>query len=102
MKELQMHIKSKEKSYPIFINNDELSNLKSKIIEACNNKNYIVVFSQKVYKLYSKVLDFPKNKIFVLKDGEKEKNYKNYLKIIKQAIERGLTRNDVMIAKNCL
>ena len=44
MKELQMHIKSKEKSYPIFINNDELSNLKSKIIEACNNKNYIVVF----------------------------------------------------------
>ena len=52
MKELQMHIKSKEKSYPIYINNEELSNLKSKIINATGNKNYIVVFSQKVYKIY--------------------------------------------------
>ena len=80
MKELQMQIKSKEKSYPIYINNEELSNLKSKIINVTGNKNYIVVFSQKVYKLYSKVLDFPKNKIFVLKDGEKEKNYKGSTK----------------------
>lgn len=98
MKELQMHIKSKEKSYPIFINNDELSNLKSKILEACNNKNYIVVFSQKVYKLYSKVLNFPKNKIFVLKDGEKEKNYKNYIKILNFALSQKLKREDSIIA----
>ena len=98
MKELQMHIKSKEKSYPIYINNEELSNLKSKIINATGNKNYIVVFSQKVYKIYSKVLDFPKSKIFVLKDGEKEKNYKNYIKILNFALSKKLKREDSIIA----
>ena len=34
----------------------------------------------------------------VLKDGEQEKNFKNYIKILETAERMGLTRSDVMIA----
>lgn len=98
MKKLEMNIKSKDISYPIYIDNDNLENLKSKISEICGDKNYIVVFSQKVYKLYSKILDFPKDKIFILKDGEQEKNYKNYIKILNFALSKQLKREDFIIA----
>ena len=46
------------------------------MMEVINNKNYIVVISKKVNDLYWKVLDFPSDKIFVLKDGENQKNFK--------------------------
>lgn len=98
MNKLEMYIKSQDKSYPIFIDNDDISDLKRKISDACCNKNYIVVFSQKVYKLYSKVLDFPKDKIFILKDGEQQKNYKNYIKILNFALSKKLKREDYIIA----
>ena len=74
MIELSVSIKGKEKIYPIHINNIDLENLKNAILEEIHYKNYIVVISQKVHKLYLKVLDFPKDKIFILKNGEKEKN----------------------------
>ena len=54
--------------------------------------------SKKVYKLYFQDLNFDDEEIFILNDGEKEKNYKNYLKIINKAVRLGLTRNDVIIA----
>ena len=73
MEKLEVNIKEKNLSYPIIINNDDIENLKSSILNTIGNKNYIVIISQKVHKLYSKLLDFPKEKIFILKDGENEK-----------------------------
>jgi len=98
MTKLEMKINSNVLNYPIFIDNEPLESLKEKIDEICCNKNYIVIFSEKVYKLYSKILNFPKDKIFILKDGEKEKNYKNYIKIINFALSRKLKREDYIIA----
>ena len=98
MIELSVNIKGKEKNYPIHINNMDLENLRNAILEEIHYKNYIVVISQKVHKLYSKILNFPKDKIFILKDGEKEKNYQNYGKILDFALKRKLKREDAIIA----
>lgn len=98
MNNLEVNIKSKNKTYPIYIDNHDISGLKNKILKECNGKNFVVIFNQKVYKLYSKILDFPKDKIFVLKDGEKEKNQKNYLKILDFVLSKKLKREDYIIA----
>ena len=66
---LSVNITEKEKSYPIYINNIDINNLKSAILNEIADKNYIVVFSQKVHKLYGKILDFPKEKTFIRKHG---------------------------------
>lgn len=98
MLQINVEIKEKEISYPIIINNEDISNLKNSIFDKIGTKNYIVIFSQKVYKLYSKILDFPKDKTFILKDGEGEKNFKNYAKILDFALRKKLTRQDYIIA----
>lgn len=98
MENLEVNIKGKDKSYPIYINNEDIENLKKHILNEIDNKNYIVVFSQKVYKLYSKILDFPKDKTYILKDGEDEKNIQNYSKILDFAMSKKLTREDAIIA----
>ena len=95
---LTVNIREKNKSYPIFINNSDIEKLKQSILEVIENKNYIVVISQKVHKLYSQKLDFPKEKTYVLKDGENEKNFKNYEKILDFALAKKLTREDAIIA----
>lgn len=98
MNTLEVNIKSRAKQYPIYIDNADFSVLRRKILQECGDKNYIVVFNQKVYKLYSKEFDFPKDRIFILKDGEQEKNYKNYLKILDFALSKKLKREDYIIA----
>ena len=98
MVNLFVKINSEEKSYPILIENEEISELKKKIFDYIKNRNFLVVISQKVEKLYGKKLNIPKENKFVLKDGEKEKNFKNYEKILNCALKLKLTRNDVIIA----
>jgi 3-dehydroquinate synthase len=98
MIKLSVNISEQRTSYPICICNTDLSELKRLVLENINYKNYIVIFSQKVYKLYSKILDFPKDKIYVLPDGEKEKNYKNYIKILNFALSKKLKREDAIVA----
>ena len=95
---LSVNIKSQDKSYPIFIENQTISALKEKILSFLNGKNYLVVISEKVEKLYGKELGFDKSQKFVLKDGEKEKNFKNYKKILEKALKMKLTRNDAIVA----
>ena len=89
---LSVNIKGIELNYPIYISNNDLSELKNTVADEINHKNYIVVFSEKVYKLYSKILDFPKDRTLVLKDGEAEKNPKNYFKILDFALKNKLKR----------
>lgn len=95
---MEVNITGSQKKYPIFFLNDNIENLKTKIIDYIEKKNYIVVISRKVYKLYSKILDFPKDKILILKDGEREKNFSNYTKILNFALNKKLTRQDAIIA----
>ena len=89
---------SDNKEYPIEISDDSFAKLNQELYEATRGQKRLVVMSKKVYNLYFNELNFSEEEVFDLKDGEKEKNYKNYLKIMKRAIECGLTRNDVIIA----
>lgn len=86
------------KSYPIFIENDLITDLKIKLDKATEGKKRLVIFSEKVYRLYKNELNFDKKEIFVLKDGEVEKNIKNYAKIINKAIALKMSRKDIIIA----
>lgn len=98
MADLSVRIKQDEKSYPIIIKNEGITILSEKILSYVNGKNYLAVISEKVEKIYGKQLNIPKENKFILKDGEKEKNFKNYQKIINSALKKKLTRKDVIIA----
>ena len=98
MQSLEVKIKEKETFYPIHIEYDSIENLKNKILSNLSGKKYLVVISEKVNKLYGKTLGFDNTKKFVLKDGEKEKNFSNYKKIFDKAIQIGLSRKDAIIA----
>lgn len=98
MSDLSVKIKQDEKSYPIIIKNEQITDLSEKIKSFVKGQNYLAVISKKVEKLYGKQLNIPKENKFILKDGEKEKNFKNYQKIINFALKKKLTRNDAIIA----
>lgn len=98
MSEIVVNIKNPETTYPIEIKNEPVSDLCNKIINAINGENYLIVISEKVEKLYGKELNFPKSNKFILKDGEKEKNFKTYQKIINRALELKLTRKSSIVA----
>ena len=98
MSEIFVNIKGNETNYPIYIKNEPISDLKEKIIEKINGENYLVVISEKVEKLYGKELDFPQKNKFILKDGEKEKNFNTYQKIMTRTLELKLTRKSSVIA----
>ena len=86
------------KEYLIDISDGGFERLNREVYELTKNQKRLVVMSKKVYKLYSEDLNFSDDEIYVFPDGEKEKNYKNYLKILNKAFELGLTRKDVIIA----
>lgn len=98
MCKLEVNIKSAQKNYPIFINNHDIEKLKDEIFDYIGSKNFIVIMSRKVYKLYSNILKFPKEKNFYIKRRGKEKNIKNYTKILDFALKNRLTREDSIIA----
>lgn len=93
---VEVKIKSEEKNYPIIIENEAISDLRQKILS--HTDSYLVVISKKVEKLYGKQLNIPKERKFVLKDGEKEKNFKNFQKILNHALKLKLTRKSAIIA----
>lgn len=98
MVKLSVNIKSDEKSYPIVIENEAIADLNEKIFSYIEGKNYLVIISEKVEKIYGKILGFEKTHKFILKDGEKQKNFKNYKKILDCALKMKLTRKDAIIA----
>ncbi len=86
------------KNYNIIISDDKFSKLMEEIDTLTSGKKRLFVVSKKVYGLYKEQLGLYEGEVFVLKDGEKEKNFKNYIKILERASEMGLTREDVLIA----
>lgn len=86
------------KSYPIYITKNSVKELAQHINDITSEQRRLIVISKKVYKLYKKELCFNKNELFILNDGECEKNIRNYQRIIEKAISLGLSRKDVIIA----
>ena len=86
------------KNYDIIISDDKFSKLMEEIHEFTNNQKRLFVVSRKVYQLYKTELNLCDTEVLVLNDGEKEKNLKNYIKIIETAEKMGLTRKDAIIA----
>lgn len=84
--------------YNIEISDNEIEILMSDMNSFTAKKRRLFVISKRVYKLYKKEFALNKDEVLILPDGEKEKNYKNYLKIIEKAYELGLTRGDIFIA----
>lgn len=95
---IDVEIEEKHKIYPIYIDTDSLEDLKERIIKEFDLKKYLVVISEKVYKLYGKQLGFGTDEIFILKDGEIQKNFKNYQKILQCCEKKGLNRKSALIA----
>lgn len=95
---LDVNINEQKKSYPISISSKEISSIKEDVSKYLSGKNYVVIISQKVDKLYGKELGFEKANKFVLKDGEKEKNLKNYKHFLDFCLKKKLTREDTIIA----
>ena len=95
---MNVKINASEKNYPIKINNNDIPELYNEVLEITGKNNILAVISQKVFKLYGNFLNLPKERIFILKDGEKEKNFKTYQKILAAALKLKLTRNDFIIA----
>ena len=86
------------KNYDIVISDEEITKLRDDLdIETYGQKRLFVV-SKKVYGLYQKYLNLPEEETLILNDGEREKNPKNYLKIIEAASRAELTRSDVIVA----
>ena len=98
MPEISININSQETKYPIFIDNEPIDNLYKKLLDIVADKNYFVVISEKVEKIYGKNLKFPKNRKFILKDGEKEKVFNNLKKILDFALKLKLDRKSVIVA----
>ena len=95
---IYIEITEKNKSYPIYINSEPITDLQHRILNDFGNINFVAVISEKVYKLYSKALSFDKSKLFILKDGEIQKNFKNYKKILEFCVQKGLDRKSAIIA----
>lgn len=89
---------SDNKEYLIDISDSSFAKFNQEIFEYTRGQKRLVIMSKKVYKLYSGDLNFEDEEIYIFPDGEQEKNYHNYLKIIQRATEMGLTRKDVIIA----
>lgn len=82
-------------SYPVFVNSDDFDAMVKNIKEYVKGNAFIVI-DEKVEKLYGKELNFaPK---FVLKEGETQKNIKNYVKIIDFASKNKIERGDTLVA----
>lgn len=85
-------------NYEIVISDDSFFKLKEDLKSFVNGRKTLYVVSKKVYKLYKKELNLSDSEVLVLKDGEEQKNLKNYVKILDTAQKMGLTRKDLMIA----
>lgn len=89
---------SEDNKYPIFINSDPINNIQREIANYTKANKFLIIVSEKVNKLYEKQLNFPNSIKFVLKDGEEQKNFKNYQNILNFALKNKLERKDAIVA----
>lgn len=89
---------SPDKQYPIFIDAEPIESLCEKVFDYTSANKVLVIISEKVEKLYANKLNFKNSIKFVLKDGENQKNFKNYIKILNFALKNKLERKDAIVA----
>lgn len=89
---------SQDKKYPVFIDFEPIESLEGQVCSQTKASKVLVVISQKVNKLYGKSLNFKNAVKFILKDGEEQKNFKNYKKILAFALKNKLERKDAIVA----
>lgn len=94
---LEINIPENDKNYNIYIDNSSIEALYKDLLAKTKDAKRVIVFSEKVYKLYGKNLPFPSSEVFILKDGESQKNQKNYLKIVTHLIKNKMSRKDYII-----
>src|SRR5574344_787422 len=94
---IQINI-SPDKKYTVFVENDNISALGRKIFEHTSANKALLVISEKVNKLYGDKLNFAKCTKLIIKDGENQKNIKNYELILNTASKIQLERTDAIIA----
>ena len=85
-------------NYNITLTDDSIVKTIEEIFNFTPEQKKLFVISKKVYKLYKNQLNLDDSEMFIFPDGESEKNYKNYIKILEKATQLGLTRSDVIIA----
>ena len=56
---LAISIPENDKYYDIYINNEPVESLYKELLVRTKNRRRVIVFSEKVYKLYSKNLPLP-------------------------------------------
>lgn len=87
-----------DKTYPIFVDFDNIESIENKIFDYTSANKLLVIINEKVNKLYGERLNLKNSIKFVLKDGEKEKNFKNYQRILDFALKNKLERKDAIVA----
>lgn len=91
-----------DNKYPIYINFEEINlfgeSLEEKLSQYTKANKFLIIISEKVNKLYGKDLNIKNAIKFILKDGEEQKNFKNYQKILNIALKNKLERKDAIIA----
>lgn len=95
----ELHVKvAHGKEYPIFIDSESVEGLSERILKYTNATKILVIMSEKVNKLYGNKININNSIKFVLKDGETQKNFKNYIKILNFALKNKLERKDAIVA----
>lgn len=89
---------SPDKSYPIYIDDAPIENLQEMVFQHTKANKVLFVISEKVNKLYGEKFKFPNSIKFVLKDGESQKNFNNYRRILNFVLKNKLERKDAIIA----
>lgn len=99
MTDLSLNLKSQAKQYNIYIDDFSIEDLNAKILEQVSGKKVLLVISKKVNKLYGDKILPQYNNIYkyVLPDGEKHKNFKNYQRILNFALKNGFTAKIVFL-----
>jgi 3-dehydroquinate synthase len=85
-------------NYNINISDSSIKQTIEEVLKVTSYQKRLFVISKMVYKLYKKEFNLNESEILILPDGEKEKNIKNYQKILERACTMNLSRSDVLIA----
>ena len=93
---MEITVRTMQGSYPIIIEHGVLNRVK----ELVKDRHVFVVSDDGVPETYRKQLmsQFPEGSIHVFPNGEASKNLNTFEKILKDMLDKGVSRNDTLIA----
>ena len=96
MKNLCVNLKNEiDLTYPIIIERGILDNIENQF----EDKRYFLITNDKIAKIYNDFLSkFDKNRIIIIKDGEKYKNLKTIEFILNKLLDNKIERKDCIVA----